>query len=397
MSGPYNFEVPGIYGHFTADRLRWDHYELKGELTVRTELPGAQTIDGVLSRGNFNFSSPRTRKEQAAYLQARARTNGKGPDWLLILEDICLQVIAEDRKGDPMVKLRDLPKPERDDGWNIHGLVFPRRNPAIIFGDGGAAKSYTALYIGGVLAGRGLKVGLFDWELAGEDHRFRYEYLFGENMPEFFFYTRCRKSIFDEQERLIRFIQDLKLDYCIFDSIAFACRDAPESAEIASRYFGVIGELGIGTLHLAHVNRSEHAEEKPFGSTFWHNGARMTWFVKKLDDSAGVLKLGFQCKKNNLGPIPPPVGFQIRFEGGIATFEPCDWTGNISMSSPQDVEDLTVKERLDNFLRENGSKTVQELSSELSISKDTIWKTLQRNRKHFIWLAGGRVTARDVQ
>jgi hypothetical protein len=42
---------------------------------------GARAIDGVLSIGSLNISSPRMRQERAKLLAERARTNGK-IDWL---------------------------------------------------------------------------------------------------------------------------------------------------------------------------------------------------------------------------------------------------------------------------------------------------------------------------
>jgi len=179
MSDCYRFSMPGLDLTFEVDRLRRDRQDLLGELTVRCGLPGAKTINGCLSTGDFNFSSVRARQERAKFLAQRAGTNGK-VDWLGLLEDFCQRVFEAERTGDPFVRLRDLPRPERGDDIIIHhGLTFPRRHPSIIFGDGGDAKSYTALYLGGLLAYRGLSIALFDWELCGEDHRDRYERLFG--------------------------------------------------------------------------------------------------------------------------------------------------------------------------------------------------------------------------
>jgi hypothetical protein len=50
-----------------------------------------------------------------------------------------------------------------------------------------------------------------------------------------------------------------------------AWRDANERAKALR-----IRQIGKSSLLLAHTNRSENAEQKPFGSTFWHNGARQT-------------------------------------------------------------------------------------------------------------------------
>src|SRR6185369_3527639 len=111
------------------------------------------------------------------------------------------------RNGKPAVDLRALSKATSDDTLEIDGLSLLRRHPSIIFGDGGAAKSYTCLYLAGRLAERGMQVALFDWELAGEDHRDRLERLFGPDMPKII-YARCERPLVYEVDRLRRIALD---------------------------------------------------------------------------------------------------------------------------------------------------------------------------------------------
>src|SRR5262245_32488918 len=307
MSERYKFEVPTCGVIFEADRLRRDHNELIGELTVRCDLPGAQSVNGCLNIADFNFSSLRARQDRARLLRERAQTNGT-VDWFGLLEDFCQRVHQAEREGNPAIDLRTVARPERDD-INIEGFVFPRRHVSIVFGDGGAAKSYTGLYIAGNLALRGLKIGLFDWELCGEDHRERLERLFGSDMPQIF-YCRCERPLTAETDRLRRIVREHQIDYAMYDSVAFACDGPPEAAEVAGRYFRAVREIGCGSLHIAHVNKSEENDRKPFGSSFWHNGARSTWFVQGVasgEDS--TLRLGFYNRKANLGPLQPALSF----------------------------------------------------------------------------------------
>src|SRR5262249_472234 len=141
MSERYRFEVPICGVIFEADRLRRDHNELIGELTVRCDLPDARSINGILNTADFNFSSARARQEWAKVLRERAQTNGS-VDWLGLLEELCQGVFEAERTGQPAIDLCDLPRPQRHDDIRLDGLVFPRRHPTILFGDGGSAKSY---------------------------------------------------------------------------------------------------------------------------------------------------------------------------------------------------------------------------------------------------------------
>src|SRR5438046_5396608 len=147
MSDRYRLEIPAHGIVLEAERLRRDHNELIGELTVRCTLPNARTVNGALSTGDFNFSSVRVRQDRAKLFAQRAATNGS-VDWFSLLEDFCQKVFEAERIGEPGVDLRTLPRPDMDE-IEVEGLVFPRRHPSIIFGDGGSAKSYTALFLAG--------------------------------------------------------------------------------------------------------------------------------------------------------------------------------------------------------------------------------------------------------
>jgi hypothetical protein len=69
-----------------------------------------------------------------------------------------------------------------------------------------------------------------------------------------------RAALTVEADQLRRVVRDNNVDYAIYDSIAFACDGRPEDAEVAGRYFRAVREIGCGSLHIAHVNRSEDNE-----------------------------------------------------------------------------------------------------------------------------------------
>jgi hypothetical protein len=385
MSGRYEFEVPDCSVTFKADRLRRDHHELIGELTVTCGLPGARSVNGCLNVADFNFSSLRARQDRAKLLKERARTDG-AIDWFGFLEEFCQRIFEAERKGNPVVDLRTLPRPEKDDQIKIDRLVFPRRHPSILFGDGGAAKSYTALYVAGRLAQSGFTVLLNDWELAGEDHRERLERLFGAEMPKIL-YNRCERRLTVEADSIQRIVHDNKVDYSIFDSIAPACGGRPEEAEIASDYFRVIRETDCSpSLHIAHINKSDSGDQKPFGSSFWHNLARSTWFVQAAEQGAdNVLKLGFFNRKSNLGPLHQPFSYTVRFTEDKTEFRRADIS-----ETPEFATKLTVRLRMRHFLR-HGARTLHEITTGIDADIETIKRTRRRYEDEFIVLEDGRL------
>lgn len=381
------WEIPNQPIKFIVSRIRRESHELIGELTVICNLPGALTIgDGQLSVADMNFSSLTARQARAKFLTQRSQTNGHC-DWLGWIENFSQQVIQKEREGDPSIDLRTVPLPPPGDDLKINGLVMPRRHPTILFGDGGAAKSYTALYIAGMLAKDGLNVAFFDWELEKEDHRIRLGLLFGADMPPLR-YNKCKRPLIYEIDSLRRTVRDHAIDFAIFDSIAFACDGPPESAEIAGKYFRAVREIGCGSLHNAHINRSESNDQKPFGSAFWHNGARSTWFVQADQEEPTTLRLGFFNRKANLGPLAPAFSCLVSFHPHSTTFDEIDIN-----ECPDFAAKQTISQRLYPLLK-RGSMPISELATLLDAKENTIYITAKRNRK-FILLNGGRIGLRE--
>lgn len=380
----YRLTLPAVGTIIEVDRLRREHGELQGELCVKCTLPGVHTFDGTVSIADFNLSSARARSERAKLLAGRAKVVGL--DWSAGLEELCQRVLSAERQGKPAVDLRTVQRPGPDDGYRVDDIHLPRRHPSMIFGDGGSAKSYLTLYALGQLARQGVKVALFDWELSPEDHRDRLERIFGDDMP-LIHYARCERPLFYEADRLSRIIRDEGIEYAALDSVAFALDGAPESAEVASRYFQALRRMGIGTLNVAHVTKGEGGDQRPFGSTFWHNGSRATWFTKLADTSPDgrTIAVGLFCRKSNLTALHPPTGYLIRFGDGRTVFRTSD-----PADTPELAEKLSIKQRLTYALR-NGRKDLRAVADEIEADPDSVRRTVTRYKNQFTLIEGGKV------
>ena len=379
--GRYVFAIPDLQLEFDVDRLRRERHELKGELAVRCGLAGARAVNGnSLSVADFNLSSARARTERARHLGKLA--DATEIDWDRLLEEFCQRVLMAEREGQPATLLREFPRPV-DDHLDVDGIRLYRRHPVILFGDGGTAKSYTALYLAGLLDQRGVRVLYVDWEFDGEDHRDRLERLFGSEMPDIR-YIRCERPLIHEADRIHRIVQEDEIGYGIYDSVAFACDGPPEASEVAGGYFRAVRQIGVGSLHIAHVNRSDTGDQKPFGSAFWHNGARGTWNVKTAEQApdAGELSIGLFHRKVNIGARRPAVAFRITFDADRTTYTRVD---------PRDVDELAVSlplwQRVASELR-GGPQTYVQLSESLDAKVDSIVKATTRKTKTFTKVAG---------
>jgi hypothetical protein len=396
--GRYRLTVVDHGIEFDVDRVWRQRNDLVGELVVSCGIRGARTVDGCLSSGNFNLSSIRDRQDRARHLRERARTKAD-IDWEALLEELCIRVSASEREGDPARLLTEYERPGVDEAYELDGVAVLKRHPLILFGDGGTAKSYIALYVAGTLAQRGVSVLFADWELTGSDHADRLARLFGAQPPAVH-YARCERPLTVEADRLARIVEELGVEYLVCDSVAFAADGPPEAAETAAKYFRAVRHIGIGSLHIAHVTKPREEDKdkainlKPFGSAFWSNGARSTWFVKRAVTGGDErdIAVGLYHQKTNLGPLRRAVGFGLRFD---------DETTEVRRIDLADVDELAgslpLWQRMKSALS-SGPRTAAELANEIGLPDDdehirkrrveTISRTARRLKNVFIRVGG---------
>jgi hypothetical protein len=264
--------------------------------------------------------------------------------------------------------------------------VLPKAHPSCLFGDGGTAKSYTALYFAGRLQEAGIRCGLVDAELDAGDHRERLECLFGSDDMPGVAYLRASRPLVYEVDRVRRFRHEHQLEYLFYDSIGVLVPGAPESAEHANGYMRALRQIGGGSLSIAHITKNgETNDQKPFGSVFFHNGFRATWYVNLAQTSQDgqQITIGLFHRKANLGRLQPALGLQVDFDHARTTYTRVNLAG---------VQDLATKlplwQRLNHALR-GGPLTIATLADETGANVDSIEKAVKRGEgKYFTRVSG---------
>ena len=190
------------------------------------------------------------------------------------------------------------------------------------------------------------------------------------------------------QSRLRRKLDEKSgLDFAVYDSVAFACDGPPEAAETVGAYFRAVRQIGVGSLQIAHITKAEGGDRKPFGSAFWHNSARATFFIKTAEPVGGdaSLTLGVFNRKANLGGLQAPLGFRVDFDPNTTTFTRTEVADCCDM-----VSQLSVRQRMASLLRK-GPLTFEQIAEETDSEVKSVKRESYRYKKLFMVLPGGKV------
>lgn len=371
----YHFDMKPVGIQFELDRVRRSSHELWGELIVKVNgnFPEAHALqDGVISAGDLNLSSVQARVTRAKLLTLLC--GDKDFEFISLVEDFSIRVIAAERAGEPDVDLREAKRLGSGHMLTFEGVRLPAKHPTIIFGDGGAAKSYFALYWAGQMVERGMQVLYCDWEWTADEHAERLERLFGPAFPRVR-HLEAHRSLREERDRIARIIRLRNIDYLIFDSVGVACGGDPSGSEACMSYWQTLRQFGVGSLHIAHVTKGPKDgrpdDQKPFGSAFWHNMARMTYNVRGEPLGDNVMVVGFYNRKSQWGG-GSDAAFRIEFADKATRIKPTD------LKSEEDLADgLPLGERIVMAVAER-SYTRKEIASNLGVEYGLLQRTVHR-------------------
>jgi hypothetical protein len=333
------------------DRLRWDRYGALGaEVTVWLVEP----FEIKIHSAHATLTTTDGRAKLAKHCQARAPE--LKADWLALTDAACIAVRDAFRIGEPAVLMADvldvgLGEAQIRDA-RTGDSILPRNEFGIVFGDGDTGKSMLALLFGSIMQagrsdlaelevpdGKPVRVAYADWETSAATQKARLRRMFGEFYPKDLLYIPgAGLSLPDSVDRFRRIIREHRIDYLIIDSIAYACGGPPEDAAVASGFLNALQQLGLGkslgVLAIAHVTKADarSATDKPFGSAFWANSARMTWYLRRNEGHGDRYSIGMFCKKHNLGPRSRSVGLTLDYANGGLVFGRTDVTGDATLA-----------------------------------------------------------------
>jgi hypothetical protein len=345
-----------------------------------------------LDHGTLNLVSSRTRVTLAKDLGERWPA-----DWRGILEQLCWAIQQQETQGEEPIELRTV-DPGEDGAQRLLGDLCLTRSPSMIFGHGGDFKSYIAMAAAlsinsgkpllGMEPRERLRVAYCDWEWDKTEHRQRLGRLMDERDWPDMLYFPCRHPLSLEVDRLGYQFQKYGVGYMIVDSVSWACGGAPEESVLATNFMNALRQLGVGALCVAHVNRSTNTQ-MPFGSSFWHNGMRSTWYAKREQEPGDRrLTVGLWNRKANGSGLARPMSLAVEFSEQGTRVQITQVASQRAAEIAEAAGIASTKDRIILALRQAHGRamTYEELSDQLDISTSTISVTVRKAPQAFTLL-----------
>lgn len=358
------------------------------EVTVTSENPAL--AGGELMWENVTLNSGQSRATAAKRLSARWPG---GPDFEILMHEVCRVVTKRMRDGEPFVVLSGTKR--QGDRYRLTPLL-PENQITLLWGDGGVGKGWFALtaalsimkgdaYLG--MAGIPGNVLYLDWETDEEEIDDRLARLCEGLMitaPDMT-YRRCFMPIADDLQQILRFIGTRQFDLIIVDSMGLAVGGNPNDSGDTIRAMSAIRQFRTSVLCLDHANKSTDGSGgqnvaqsgKSIGNSYKYHHARSVFELKageRLDDK--TLEVGLFHHKANNGKKWAPMGFRFTFDGNDGPITP---EHSIKASSIDGVrERVTVARRVLDAL-DGVNMTPAELQDALDdVKVNTVTQTLKR-------------------
>lgn len=322
----FQVNVPMGDGSIFMEAMNMVHkaHRLDCDLLVRMTVSGVSR-ETFTSRTNLLSLSGRE-----TYRRSLDQMFGKEWDWTRRLNTATELLRQAYLLADPADWLDDVDSTPRQSRFQLAPFL-PMRQPSIIFGDGEAGKTFTA-YICAVCLAHGMAfldfdppeegttVMVVDYETDRETAKRRIVRLlkgFGLQWPtkRLIYWPGRGISLAAQAEAIKRKVEEWNVGLVIVDSAAAACGEPREESAVLA-YFNALASLGTTSLTIAHVTKGQHQDRhRPFGSTFWHNMARSTWFAaRSYTGNANMVQVGLANRKMSDGARAKPVSLTMEFD-----------------------------------------------------------------------------------
>lgn len=371
---------------FALYNVRDGSHGVTAEIAVTSSNPALR--DGELMWETVTLTSGTSRATAAKRLAARWPG---GPDFEILMHEVCRVVTNRLRQGEPFVVLQGT---KRQGGRYRLTPLLPEGEITMLWGDGGGGKSLFALttalcvlkggaYLG--MAGIQGSVLYLDWETDEEEIDDRMQRLCEGLMitPPDMVYRRCFLPVADDLQSILRFISTRQFDLIVVDSMGLAVGGNPNDSGDTLRAMRALREFRTTVLALDHAGKGgDNATNTPsfgkaMGNSYKFHHARSVFELKRGESLAdNVIEVGLFHHKANNGKKWAPMGFRFTFDGETG---PIEVDHNVKASTIEGVRDrVTVARRILDAL-DGTDLTPAELQDQLDGVKDATYRqTMKR-------------------
>ena len=364
-----------------VDRLHSEKAGVYGELLIESVDPGVWPhITGPV---HYNLISTNTRAQLKRHLEEVHPSDGV-LNWGAVLEQMSYLVVEAHRVGEPPIHMADYTAPE-EVGFRIAPLL-QERMPTLMFGEGDTLKSFLATFLCVITRTGTPQAGLhpepgnilyLDWEEDADTFWHRLDMLTtGMNIaiPEGIYWRHMVEPLTAEAPAINKLVREKGIDLVVVDSAAPATLE-PENAQMVIPYFTALRSFGVASLTIAHMTKQARGDY-PFGSTMWRNMPRANFQVK-ADRSEDDVAISLRNTKANNRRRLKPLGYKFSFGDGAVTV-----TSAQPLDYPDLAQDTPLKDRIREALR-RGQMSPEDIAKELDESRDSVRRTLNRNKNDF--------------
>ena len=334
MSVPVLTSIGGLY------RLRWQeeqviihlerlhensHFEVTCEIQINTTAAGSPSHLHGGSR--LNITSTESRRRLAKYLTEDVSPN----NWTAMLEQASVMVLAEWRKGSPVIELS---KHTLKDSLGMRvAPILQERQATVFYGEGDTLKSFMGIFLAVLVRTGEKQAGLvpepgnvlyLDYE-TDEDTLWERAGMLAKGValeiPDGLFYRYMHQPLAADIQQINRIVLDKGIEFIVVDSAAPAVME-PESAAMTTEYFRALRSLRTTSLTIAHVTKNTKVAA-PFGSIFWRNLPRANFMVTASRELEHV-SIGLKHTKSNNGRRLHDLGFEFKFDGDLVSVNAVD-------------------------------------------------------------------------
>lgn len=388
----------------TLGRLRDSRDGLHGELVVRAQ-SGYE-----IYHGGFNVSSLPARTAASKYL-AQRWSEITISAWPSFVEAFCGKVLTLHREGTPFTTIGGPASSARPASPMLLRPIVWAGAPTLLYGPGGVGKStLAAAAAASTHTGEEVVPGwkpqdigavlVLDWEDAASEWDGQLRAVCrgaGIQVPDLH-YRRMAGALADHVEQIAAFVDQNGIALVIVDSVEAACGSGVEQETYnarAERYFDALRVLETASLSLDHVAGAAIGQSDPvlksIGGIRKRDRARAVFELSRQTEGRERIELVIRDTKRNRRAKQEDQGVAIEFSdfdsdgrAGFITFSRCGVDASQSAAAVDRIEALLLAE---------GAKSTAEIALALSLSADTVRRTIHRHSGRITRLEDGRYGA----